>query len=267
MALKTVDSFVTSDDLDELIVIGYIRMCEVDISLNIPTTIIDVIHKCYKRTFLGMIGFRRYHKNTNKVRFTWITNKFHLNGKIMDIEADIKPFCIDNIRKYTTGLLNLNIIPSKYMSILKHESDGYTLSGDEHQVINKFYYIYFYELRHSDYVNKQFGLINNSCKAVLLQCVKSGHKNPGHYVIKLPVNIKILSSIILSIAKSTFIDFEKIKHPKCDTTKVKWSLKHIIVGDKDKKAKIIECNDYITTDWNISNDFKVIISILVSIIK
>ena len=271
MALKTVNSFVTCDDLDELIVIGYIRMFEVDISLTIPTAIIDVIYKCYKRNSLDVIVMKRNGKNTQNCTFSWKTNKHHLHTTIVDIEADIKPFCIHNIRKFTALLLDLDILPNTYINVVQFDSNGSSLSINEHQVINKFYRIYFYELRHNDYVNKQFGLINNPCKVMILRFVQKKKKN-GNYMIKLPVNVKISVNIVLKMAKSLFNEFQKMLDSTYDPNEQEFSIKHIklvntIKGNKLKIKPQIKCDKYITTDFDISNDLKVFISIVVSTIK
>ena len=260
MALKKVDSFVTSNVLDELIVIGYIRMCQVDISLTIPTPITDVIYKYYKRNSLEMIELARHDMNIPKIRFDWITNHFYVDEIFIDFERKIYPITVHNIRKYTTSILHLDIIPSKFISAVKCSDTGVVMSLKEHQVINKLSMACFGEVRHNDYINKQFGLINNPCKIVILKYLKYDKK--GDLVTKLPVNVKILANIVLEIAKSLFNELQQIRDPKYDVTKQEFSIKHIKLTNKfEGKKRIFKCDKYITTNWDIGNDWKVVISI------
>ena len=251
----TVKDFMNSDDIDRLIVNGYVRTYENEISYIIPNPIIDVIHRLYIRHVLETFMFR---KSGNINKFSWKTKKW----KIKNTEPNIEPFCICNIKKYIQSITNMDLISSKYISIVTSRESSIIISQNEDEIIQNNKVIYFYEVRHNDYINKQFGLYNNECKIIVVQFVAGDKKS--YFLLKLPVNVKILNTILVNMAKSLFLEYNKTKKKPNVIANNEFKISHILMMDKKGEKTKIVFDEYITTDWDISNDIKIYVRVVVS---
>mmetsp|Transcript_100684 Transcript_100684/g.123286 ORF Transcript_100684/g.123286 Transcript_100684/m.123286 type:complete len:265 (+) Transcript_100684:35-829(+) len=250
MALKMVDSIVKSDDMDELITYGYVRTYEgliLHLNINIPRDVIDIIYKFYKRRVLEIFGLRK-DKKTQKIRFLWASNKkpININLDVVDISL-IQPYCIHNIRQFLSSLLGINFNPHKYAFIL-FSRKGVIISFDENAVIKDHKSIYFYEIRHNHYINKQFGLLyDNPCKLCVIR-VQVGKRNVI-FSCKLPINVNVSTNIVSNIIKSIVVGYAQMKKRKnYDIEIKKIKVKH------NDDVKITKPKDNILTDWDVSNE-------------
>ena len=152
----------------------------------------------------------RKSETKNTIKFSWTTNKKMFNNKVVNnIQTTVNPFCIDNIRKYITSLLNIALTTDKYICCVNSKEFGGVISGNEYDIINSFKYIYFFEVRHNTYVNKQFNLINNAAKICVIFFKLKRKKSP--FLLKLPCNVEILSDILLNIVKTVAFQYAGLK--------------------------------------------------------